>query len=65
MLTSILPLVEAELSRYGMSVILILGVIIVFNRNGQNSCAIYLSGTDVLNNIGLTFLISISIYKLD
>jgi hypothetical protein len=69
MASSVLVLLQLELIRYGMSTVFILGVIgnffviILFRRRRQNSCAIYLSGSALLNTLGLAILIPVSVYR--
>ena len=70
MSTALLPIIQTELSRYGLAIILILGIIgntaiiLVFRRQHQRSCAMYFIWASVINNIYLIFAIPPTLYSL-
>ena len=70
MSTSLLPVIQTELNRYGLSLILILGIIgnswiiIIFRQHRQKSCSMYLLWASVINNLYLLFAIPPTIYTL-
>ena len=69
MSTAILPFAQAQLTYYGATTLLILGVIgnicivLIFNQHNRNACSMYLMGAAVMNIISLTFAIPQNIYS--
>lgn len=69
--TNLLPAIQTELNRYGLSIILILGIIgnswiiILFRRTRQKSCSMYLLWASVINNLYLIFAIPPTLYTLN
>jgi hypothetical protein len=63
-----LPIIQAYIAQYGMSIILVLGnigntfVILLFYQRRRTACSIYLSCAALINIIYLTFNIPIYIY---
>jgi hypothetical protein len=62
MSTSILPTIESQLNFYGYTISMIMGnignifIIIIFTRQRQNTCSIYLITSAIVNNLFLTFI---------
>ena len=71
MSSSIFLLVQNELIRYGMPIVFILGIIgnvfvvILFSQRRQNSCAMYLSSSAVLNTLVLMILVPLNIHRIE
>ncbi|CAF1249755.1 unnamed protein product [Adineta steineri] len=71
MAVTILPLIQTQITRYGMSTLLILGnignviIIILFYRRRQNSCAMYLLCAAIVQSAALTFNTVLNLYALD
>jgi hypothetical protein len=71
MSSSVLPLLQDQLNRYALPIILILGnvgnafIVILFNKHRQNSCSMYLILAAVMNSAFITFNIPISRYAID
>lgn len=71
MSTSLLPTIQTELNRYGLSIIFAFGIIgncwfiILFGRHQQKSCSMYLLWSSVINNIYLILAIPPTLYSLD
>ncbi|CAF1114756.1 unnamed protein product [Adineta steineri] len=71
MAVTILPLIQTQITRYGMSTLLILGnigniiIIVLFYRRRQNSCAMYLLCAAIVQSAALTFNSVINLYTLD
>lgn len=71
MSTSILPVLQAQFTRYGMSAIVIFGtfgntiLIILFSKRRQNACSKYLLCAAVMNFINILFGSPIVIYSVD
>jgi hypothetical protein len=61
MSTSILPTIQTQLNRYGYPIFMILGnignlfIVILFGRQRQSACGIYLISSAILNDLYLTF----------
>lgn len=70
MSTALLTIIQTELNRYGLSIILVLGMIgntaliVIFLRQQQRSCALYFIWASVINNIYLLFAIPPTLYSL-
>ncbi|CAF2627461.1 unnamed protein product [Rotaria sp. Silwood2] len=71
MSTSVLPVIQTELNRYGLSIILILGIIgnsfiiILFRKYRQNSCSMYFFWASIINNLYLLFAIPPTLYSIN
>ncbi|CAF1228526.1 unnamed protein product [Adineta steineri] len=71
MAVTILPLIQAQITLYGMSTLMILGnigniiFIILFYRRRQNSCAMYLLCAAIVQSATLTFNSVINLYGLN
>lgn len=69
--TSILPIIQVGITRYGLSIMLILGnignifIIILFYRRRQNACSLYLLCASIMNSVALTFSGISIVYSLD
>ena len=65
---SLLPYVQTQLTRYGMTAILILGnignllVALLFSKHRKNACSMYLLCTAVMNNVFLLSNIPLQVY---
>jgi hypothetical protein len=70
MSTTLLPIIQAELNRYGLSIIFILGIIsnsliiLIFSKHRRKSCSMYLLWASVINNMYLTFAIPSTLYTI-
>ncbi|CAF5029039.1 unnamed protein product, partial [Rotaria sp. Silwood1] len=70
MSTSLLPVIQSELNRYGLSIILILGIIgnsfiiILFTKCRQNSCSMYFFWASIINTLYLIFAILPTLYSI-
>ncbi|CAF3660121.1 unnamed protein product [Rotaria sp. Silwood1] len=71
MSTSLLPVIQTELNRYGLSIIFILGIIgnsfiiILFRKYRQNSCSMYFFWASIINNLYLLFAIPPTLYSIN
>lgn len=71
MSSSILPYIQAQITRYGTSTLMILGnignilIIILFYRRRQNACSMYLLCAAMMSNASLTFNGVMALYVLD
>ncbi|CAF1019114.1 unnamed protein product [Adineta steineri] len=71
MTVTILPFIQTQITRYGMSALMILGnignilIIILFYQRRKNSCAMYLLCVALLNSASLTCTGVINVYALD
>jgi hypothetical protein len=71
MSSSVLPLVQVQLNRYALPIILILGtignvfIVALFYKRRHHSCSMYLIWGAVMNSAFITLNISISLYAFD
>jgi hypothetical protein len=71
MSSSVLPLLQVQLTLYGSYIILIFGnignafIVILFSRHRQNSCSTYLLCAAFINSVFITFNISLSMYTIN
>jgi hypothetical protein len=71
MSSSVLPLLQVQLNRYGLPLILILGnignvfITVLFSQRRRNSCSIYLWWAAVMNSAFITFNIPVSLYSTE
>ena len=62
MSSSILSIIQTQLSLYGYPIFMVLGdignvfIVIIFSRQRQNPCALYLISSAIVNGVYLTFL---------
>ncbi|CAF5130943.1 unnamed protein product, partial [Rotaria sp. Silwood1] len=67
----LLPGIQPELNRYGLSMIFILGIIgnsfiiILFRKYRQNSCSMYFFWASIINNLYLLFAIPPTLYSIN
>lgn len=67
---NLLPVIQTELNRYGLSTVLVLGtignalVVVMFSKHRRRSCCMYLLWASVLNNIYLLFALPPTLYSL-
>lgn len=65
MSTSLLSVAQVQLTRYGSSLLLLLGtignvlILCIFSKNSRNACKIYLMGSAVMNTVSLFFNVPI------
>jgi predicted permease len=70
MSTSILPIVQIQLTRYVMPIILIIGnignifIVILFSRHRKNACSLYLICAAVMNFGFIGYIIPMGVYSL-
>ncbi|CAF0793868.1 unnamed protein product [Rotaria sordida] len=70
MSTSLLPVIQTELNRYGLSIIFIFGtignsfIIILFRKYRQKSCSMYLFWSSIINNLYLLLAIPPTLYSI-
>ena len=68
MSASLLPLVQVQLTRFGLPTLLVLGtigngfIIILFSKHRKNACSMYLLSGAVMNAVFLTFNILLILY---
>ncbi len=61
MSTSILPILQAQTAIYGMTTLMVLGItgnafiVVLFFKNRQNPCSLYLLSAAILNIIVLAY----------
>ncbi|CAF1482238.1 unnamed protein product [Adineta steineri] len=71
MSVTIFPFIQTQITRYGMSALMILGnignflIIILFYQRRKNSCAMYLLCAAIINSASLTCSGVINVYALD
>ncbi|CAF1145530.1 unnamed protein product [Adineta steineri] len=68
---TILPFIQTQITRYGMSTLMVLGnignifTVIIFYQRRKNSCAMYLLCAAILHSATLTFNGVVNVYTLD
>jgi hypothetical protein len=71
MSSSVLPVLQVQLNRYGLPVILILGnignifIVLLFSKHRRNACSMYLKWAAVMNSAFITLNIPIALYTID